>query len=107
MSDLSIRRNQLRVDSAIRTVNKLETVEEISRVFEACHARRDVLSKALMREFRIGDPVTFTHHRTQETMRGVVEKILIKRIAVTVTDGARWRVPPEHLTLDARPAEGG
>jgi hypothetical protein len=72
------------------------TNDELTSIGDAIRFARAQLTREKKRSFRIGDSVQFTSAKRGMTVTGTVNKIAIKYITVSSTQGL-WRVPANML----------
>jgi hypothetical protein len=74
------------------------TNDQLNSIVDAIKYRRAQLTQQNKRSFRIGDSVKFTSTKRGMTITGTVNKIAIKYITVTSSQGV-WRVPANMLEV--------
>ena len=76
--------------------------EELTKLVCAVKDRRDILRYGKLKNFKIGDKVSWTHGQgmNRENYQGEVYKINYKTIAVEQKSKkwCKWRIPPSMLT---------
>lgn len=72
------------------------TDAELASMIDAVKFARASLQKSVKNSLRIGSSVEFTSQKTGRTYTGTVEKIAIKYVTVSTSQG-RWKVPANML----------
>ena len=76
--------------------------KELTELVYAVRDRRDVLRYDKLKDFRVGNKVSWTHGQgmNKETYKGEVYKVNLKTIAVKQEGKpwSRWRISPSMLT---------
>ena len=92
---------EIEMSNTILHVGKMSE-EELTKLVYAIQDRRDVLRYDKLRDFKIGDMVSWTNGRgtSKEDYVGEVFKINSKTIAVKEKgrSWSRWRISPSMLT---------
>jgi hypothetical protein len=72
---------------------------ELSSMIDAVKWNRDHLAKQIKRSITTGDNVEFTSSKSGRLMRGLVTKVAIKYVTVSVPGWGSWKVPANMLTV--------
>jgi len=75
------------------------TNTELSSMIDAVKWNREQLSKRIKRSIGVGDNVEFTSSKSGRLMRGLVTKVAIKYVTVSVPGWGSWKVPANMLTV--------
>ncbi|MBR19794.1 MAG: hypothetical protein CMA64_06575 [Euryarchaeota archaeon] len=78
------------VTKAVEAIYQMDN-DELNQVVEAIRLKRTQLSKLAIRNFLIGDRVSFIDRNNRRT-HGTVEKVNKKYIIVDTNPGPKWRV---------------
>jgi len=78
------------------------TNTELTSMIDAVKWNRDQLAKQIKRSIGVGDNVEFTSNKTGRLMRGVVTKVAIKYVTVSVPGWGSWKVPANMLSVVER-----
>jgi hypothetical protein len=70
--------------------------DQLNSITMAVKYARGQLMQTKRRSFRPGDAVSFVNSRTGQTMLGTVDRIKLKYVLVTTSQG-RWNVPANML----------
>ena len=84
------------INSAIMLGTWTDT--ELRSMIDAVKWNRVQLQKQIKRSLALGDNVEFTSNKTGRLMRGVVTKVAIKYVTVSVPGWGSWKVPANMLT---------
>jgi hypothetical protein len=74
------------------------TDTELRSMIDAVKWNRVQLQKQIKRSLALGDNVNFTSSKTGKNLTGVVTKIAIKYVTVSVPGWGSWKVPANMLT---------
>jgi len=74
------------------------TNDELTSVINAVKFARSRLQKQIKRSLALGDNVEFTSSKSGRLMRGLVTKVAIKYVTVSVPGWGSWKVPANMLT---------
>ena len=92
------------IDNFLNLIEDVKEMDEgeLTTLVQAIHDRRDNLRYDKLKEFRIGDMVSWVHGRgsSKEDYTGEVIKVNLKTIAVKEKGRpwSRWRISPSMLT---------
>ena len=90
------------VEEIIKCIYKLDE-EELTQIVLAIKDRRDGLRYSNLKNFKVGNKVSWSYGRgtSKEFYKGEVYKINAKTIAVRESDRAwmKWRISPSMLTI--------
>ena len=91
----------------IQEVNKAIMLQtwtntELSSMIDAVKWNREQLSKRIKRSIGVGDNVEFTSSKSGRLMRGLVTKVAIKYVTVSVPGWGSWKVPANMLSVVER-----
>jgi len=78
------------------------TNTELTSMIDAVKWNRDQLAKQIKRSIGRGDNVEFTSSKTGRVMRGLVTKVAIKYVTVSVPGWGSWKVPANMLSVVER-----
>jgi hypothetical protein len=78
------------------------TNTELSSMIDAVKWNREQLSKRIKRSIGVGDNVEFTSSKSGRLMRGLVTKVAIKYVTVSVPGWGSWKVPANMLSVVER-----
>jgi len=78
------------------------TNTELSSMIDAVKWNREQLSKRIKRSIAVGDNVEFTSSKSGRLMRGLVTKVAIKYVTVSVPGWGSWKVPANMLSVVER-----
>ena len=84
------------VNSAIMLQSWTNT--ELSSMIDAVKWNRTNLARQVKRSITVGDNVEFTSSKSGRLMRGLVTKVAIKYVTVSVPGWGSWKVPANMLT---------
>jgi len=84
------------INSAIMLGTWTDT--ELRSMIDAVKWNRVQLQKQIKRSLALGDNVNFTSSKTGKNLTGVVTKIAIKYVTVSVPGWGSWKVPANMLT---------
>jgi len=85
------------VNSAIMLQSWTNT--ELSSMIDAVKWNRANLAKQVKRSISVGANVEFQSSKTGRLMRGLVTKVAIKYVTVSVPGWGSWKVPANMLTV--------
>ena len=69
---------------------------EVREAWDILKARNDVISVQALRNFKVGDSVSFETRR-EGIITGTVEKVMRKYVRIRTDYGITWKVDPAHL----------
>lgn len=85
----------MKIEEIEEAIYKLNTKEDIEQIAEAIRLKRRTF---MMRQFRIGDTVTWDYRGKEH--KGKIMKINRKTVNIRENNGRDWRITPNYLTLE-------
>ena len=83
------------VTKAVEAIYQMDN-DQLNQVVDAIRLKRNQLSKLAVRQFLIGDKVSFID-KNQRRAYGTVEKVNKKYIIVDTNPGPKWRISATML----------